>query len=254
MTSSQSRRRAVYRLYGEDEFLGGAGAESFESAKAELVGRSDTEMLDDWTPEPGAAAQRLRRLAGTAMLLGAVGFGGGAILKSGSRPSRAAADRRSDMPVARAYALTATPRAAAGRPSAVASGTAARRGSSARARQVAPPARRLFAQTHPSDARRRPYGGRSGGTGQLAAVDQRSRVTADPAEVRPGVAGSTDTEPAAAETADGESSAAGTPTVGSPASGSPIVESRAAASPSVAHPVATGSPSSPRQMEFGFER
>jgi hypothetical protein len=78
------RRRAVYRVYGEDEFLGGVcGVDS-----CERVGS-------------GVGERRLRRLAGAAMLAGAVGVVGGAIvtttmssgrgavrkLRAGSRPA-----------------------------------------------------------------------------------------------------------------------------------------------------------------------
>jgi hypothetical protein len=246
MTGSRNSR-VVYRLYGEDEFLYGAGAESFESVQAELVDGGDLRVRDDRTPEPRAAAQRLRRLAGTAMLLGAVGFVGGAILRTGPRPSRAVADRQSNTPAARRY-VTATPRAVAARPARLGSGTGVWSGSSGYARQVAP-ARRLFARTGPAGARRRGQRERDGGTDQPRALDQRPGANGDSSAATPVVARSADAEPAAAEATAAKSAAVGSPTVGSP-----IGEPNGAASAVAARPVTAGAASSPRQMEFGFER
>jgi hypothetical protein len=247
----RNRRRLLYRLYGEDEFLSGAPVESFESHQAELAGDSDIEVHDDWTPESGAAAQRFRRLAGTAMLLGAVGFAVGAILKDGSRPSRK--DRRFDIPAASAYAFGATPQGVARHRSIEASGSAARRASSVRVRLVAPPAPRLFAHAHQWHTSWRPRAGRGAGRGQSSGVHQRSRVNANAPGARP-VAGSQDTAPAAAEATDTESATVESQAVESPAREAPTAESRAAASASAPHPVTAGSVSSPPQMEFGFER
>jgi hypothetical protein len=67
-------RRAVYRIYGEDEFLGGVG---------------DVDL-----PEPvmsGMRERRLRRLAGVAMLAGAVGMVGGTISATTTFSGRGAA-------------------------------------------------------------------------------------------------------------------------------------------------------------------
>jgi hypothetical protein len=246
MTGSR-KSRVVYRLYGEDEFLRGAGSESFESAQVELVDGSDLQARHDWTPEPGAAAQRLRRLAGTAMLLGAVGFVGGAILRTAPRPSRAVADRHSYTPAARPY-LTATPRAVAGRPATAGSGTGAWRGSTRYARQLAP-ARGLFARTGAPGARRGGFRQRAGGTEHPRVLDQRRDANGGSAGAMPVVARSAHAEQAAAEGTPAKSAAVGSPTVGSPSA-----EPHRAPSASAARPVATGTTSSPRQMEFGFER
>jgi hypothetical protein len=244
MTGSRNSR-VVYRLYGEDEFLCGAGADSFESAQAEPVDGSDLQARDDRTPEPAAAAQCLRRLAGTAMLLGVVGFFGGAILRTGPRPSRAVADRQSNTPAARPY-LTATPGAA--RPATASPGTGAWRDSRGYAQQLAP-TRVLPARNRASGALGRGSTERDGGTGRPRALDQRPRVNGDSAGATPVVAQPADAEPAAAEATPAKSAAVGSVSVGSPSA-----EPRGAPSAIAARPVATGTASAPRQMEFGFER
>jgi hypothetical protein len=71
---SRRRQRAVYRIYGEDEFLGGVGG----------VG----------IPEPvvsGAGDRRLRRLAGAAMLAGAIGVVGATITAATTSSGRGGA-------------------------------------------------------------------------------------------------------------------------------------------------------------------
>jgi hypothetical protein len=251
MTNRQSRPRVVYRLYREDEFLQGAGGESFESVQAELVEASNLEAHDARTAELGVAARRVRRIAGTAMLLGTVGFVGGGIIKSSSRPSRTAPNRQAEHPATSAY-VTATPRAALGSPSPAASGTGARRDSTASARQL-PPTRRLFARIGASGARRRRYGEHGGGTDQPGAVDRRPRVTGDPTGAPPVAVQSADTEPAT-EAAGTHSARVGSPPLGSPANVSATAESHAVASAGVARPVTTSVASPSRQMEFGFER
>ncbi|HEY3959346.1 MAG TPA: hypothetical protein VGL68_02435 [Solirubrobacteraceae bacterium] len=72
MTLLRRAPREVYRVYGEAEFFeGAAGMELFTPATSS-----------------GAGERRLRRLAGAAMLAGAVGTMGGAVVLAGSRPAR----------------------------------------------------------------------------------------------------------------------------------------------------------------------
>jgi hypothetical protein len=254
MSSSKSRPHVVYRIYGEDEFLRGGGAESFGSAEAELGGCNDLEAHDDRTHAPGAAAQRLRRLAGIAMLLGAVGFAGGAILRSGVRPSRSTADRQSDPSEVRGYAAAA-PQVAAERRLTVASGTSARSGSSGDARRRGP-ARRLFTRIGAASRRRHwhQYHTRDGDIHQPSAVDRRLQVDRDTARARPVVAPLPDARAAATEAAGAKSATVVSPPARSPTGESPTPESHAEALTNAAHSVATATASAPRQMEFGFER
>jgi hypothetical protein len=78
MTLLRRAPREVYRVYSEAEFFDGAaaGLELFTSANA-----------------PGGAERRLRRLAGAAMLAGAVGTMGGAVVLASSRPTRSSGRR-----------------------------------------------------------------------------------------------------------------------------------------------------------------
>src|SRR5580704_6574500 len=84
--------REVYRVYSEDEFFDGA---------------TNEELFEPVAPA-GTGERRLRRLAGAAMLVGAVGTVGGVIAINISRPARNAARRASpDSPVAtRSYITT----------------------------------------------------------------------------------------------------------------------------------------------------
>jgi hypothetical protein len=77
MTLLRRAPREVYRVYSEAEFFdGAAGVEVFAPATA-----------------TGAGERRLRRLAGAAMLAGAVGTMGGAVVLTGSRPTRGSGRR-----------------------------------------------------------------------------------------------------------------------------------------------------------------
>lgn len=67
------RERAVYRVYGEDEFLGGVDREDLSGPVASGMGE-----------------RRLRRLAGAAMLAGAVGAVGGVITATNMSSGRGA--------------------------------------------------------------------------------------------------------------------------------------------------------------------
>jgi hypothetical protein len=72
--------REVYRIYSEEEFFDGAsGMELFTP-----------------TNSSGRGERRLRRLAGVAMLAGAVGMTGGAVVLAGSRPTRGPGRRVGD--------------------------------------------------------------------------------------------------------------------------------------------------------------
>jgi hypothetical protein len=72
--------REVYRIYSEEEFFDGAsGMELFTP-----------------TSSSGRGERRLRRLAGAAMLAGAVGMTGGAVVLAGSRPTRGPGRRVGD--------------------------------------------------------------------------------------------------------------------------------------------------------------
>ncbi len=79
--------REVYRVYSEEEFFDGA---------ADMAPFTPTNSS-------GAGERRLRRLAGAAMLAGAMGTMGGAVLLAGSRPTRGP-DRRAGNGAAQALA------------------------------------------------------------------------------------------------------------------------------------------------------
>jgi hypothetical protein len=80
MTLLRRAPREVYRVYSEAEFFdGAAGMELFTPASGS-----------------GAGERRLRRLAGAALLAGAVGTMGGAVVLAGSRPTRGSGRRASN--------------------------------------------------------------------------------------------------------------------------------------------------------------
>lgn len=78
MTWLQGHTREVYRVYGEDEFLDGVQpADGFlDAARADDVLGPGTRGT---SARPGHVERRLRRLAGAAVLAGAVGAVGGVI-------------------------------------------------------------------------------------------------------------------------------------------------------------------------------
>jgi hypothetical protein len=84
------RPREVYRVYSEDEYLDGAGAEVGAGLEVAAVGT--------WPPaaEPArkaAGERRLRRVAGVAMLAGALGAVGGLVVMTSSWTNRGAGRR-----------------------------------------------------------------------------------------------------------------------------------------------------------------
>jgi hypothetical protein len=93
MTLLRRAPREVYRVYSEAEFFDGpAGTELFAPTRGSRAGE-----------------RRLRRLAGAAMLAGAVGAIGGAVVLAGSRPARGSARRAGNgaaQALARARLLT----------------------------------------------------------------------------------------------------------------------------------------------------
>jgi hypothetical protein len=98
MTRLRRRPREVYRVYTEDEYLGGAGLE--------------VATVGEWPPaaEParkGAGERRLRRAAGMAMLAGTVGAVGGLVVMTGSWAHRGAGRRPGSL-----VAATRSPRGA----------------------------------------------------------------------------------------------------------------------------------------------
>jgi hypothetical protein len=134
MTLLRRPPRVVYRVYAEDAFLSGAGDELFDVAEGALPSvddRSEIDQLAEGQSEgtvdvagpvesfrPAASEvgeRRLRRLAGAAMLAGAVGAVGGVVVASGLRPARSTGGRRGGSPPAtRSYAATRSQRPAVG--------------------------------------------------------------------------------------------------------------------------------------------
>jgi hypothetical protein len=80
MTRLRRRPRAIYRVYGEEEYLAGADA---------LPAREDAPPAEE--PTHG---RRLQRIAGAAALTGAVGTVGGVVGLAGLRTHARALDRR----------------------------------------------------------------------------------------------------------------------------------------------------------------
>lgn len=86
MTRLHRRPRAVYRVYGEEEYL--AGADAFLAAGGPPPG----DFGDGSTPGNAKHGRRLQRIAGAAALTGAVGTVGGVVGLAGLRAH--AVDRR----------------------------------------------------------------------------------------------------------------------------------------------------------------
>jgi hypothetical protein len=90
MTLLRRRPREVYRVYTEDEYLDGAGLELGAGPQVTAVG--------EWSVPVGPARKaggerRLRRVAGVAMLAGAVGTVGGLVVMTSARAHNGAGRR-----------------------------------------------------------------------------------------------------------------------------------------------------------------
>src|SRR5580692_272813 len=124
MTLLRRAPREVYRVYSEAEFFDGP---------------ADTELFTP-THASGAGERRLRRLAGAAMLAGAVGTMGGAVVLAGSRPARGSGRRAGNggaQALARARLVTRVQTQLARNPAAGVSDVAMYQSAARRARSVA---------------------------------------------------------------------------------------------------------------------
>jgi hypothetical protein len=211
MTRLRRRPREVYRVYSEDEYLNGAGSELATVGEWPVSVEPASEVV---------GGRRSRRVAGVAMLVGAVGMVGGVVVMNDARSHRGARMRPASL-------------VAATRPSRVVRSpiaTGARAAPSGRA--VAPPSQTTRARV----AR----------TGQRRAATN-SRPLASPAGVgtrRGGGAVAIVVDYAPAASSGGAAAGAAT-AIGASAGGSTTTGSTDA---DTAH-AETG-----RQAEFGFER
>jgi hypothetical protein len=256
MIGLQARRRVVYRLYREDEFLHGADVESVEPATAELPVGDDRAPRDSRTPGAGAPRPRLRRLAGSAMLLAAVGLFAVVLLKNGPRLARGGRDRPSRESSTAAFAAGST-RPAARKPSSLGLNGAARGRPRTETRRGGKRARGLFAVAHPWGGRPRLEGDRGTTRRNPSPAQQRPSVSAEPAGEAPARSGAVALEPAtrlsAAPGSVAEQSSAQSPS-GSVDVESPNAGSHTAAPASTVAAAEAAPQPSPRAMEFEFER
>ncbi len=87
MTLMGRRSREVYRVYSEDEFLDGAAQEFLDGVEPGSAAGDGRDVVS------GGGERRLRRFAGAAMLVGAVGTVGGVVAVHVVRNSRGAVGR-----------------------------------------------------------------------------------------------------------------------------------------------------------------
>jgi hypothetical protein len=257
MIGLQARRRVVYRLYDEDEFLRGADVESVEPATVELSVGNDGSPRESRTPGSGANTRLLRRLAGSAMLLVAAALFAVGLLKNGPRLARALGDRPSRASSAAADAVRATSLPAMKHPSALALDGTARSRPRTHAQDGAH-ARALFAEVHRLGGRRRVDGDRGASPRNLSAAAKRAGVSAEPTREAAAPLQPEDRESATPESATGgsvdERSAPQAAPAGTLEIRSPNAESHGGAPASTAVAAGRAAQPSPRQMEFEFER
>lgn len=257
MIGLQARRRVVYRLYEEDEFLRGAEVESVEPATTELSLGNDRASTESRTPGSDAPTPLLRRLVGSAMLVVAAALFAVGLLKNGPRLARVLGDRPSRASSAAADAVRATPLHAMKRPSALVSGGTARSRRRAHS-QDGTHARVLFAEVQTLGSRRRVDRDPEASPRNRSAAAKRPGVSAEPtheaaAPPQPMERESPTPESATGGSVDEQSAPQAAPT-GSLEIRSPDAESQAGAPASTEVAAGRAAQPSPRQTEFEFER